>query len=129
MTEDQVIQQMRAHLEGQFPKVCKRCHRRFATLREYLLNTQHLGPAMPYDAEAGDWNPLKPLGTMTLALCPCGTTLALTSDGMPLLQLWSLLNWARSETQKRHITPRALLNYLRDAITKQVLAEPEPGPT
>jgi len=127
MTEDHVIQQMRAHLERQFPKVCTTCHRRFATLREYLLNIQHLGPAMPYDAEAGDWNSLKPLGPMTLALCPCGTTLTLTSDGMPLVQLWSLLNWARSETQKRHMTPRDLLTYLRGEICKQVLAEPDPG--
>ncbi len=126
MTEAEVIREMREHLEEQFPKVCAHCARRFATLRAYLLATKPLGSAMPYDADRGDWTPAKPLGTMTFANCPCGNTLALTSDDMPLLQLWSLLNWARSETKKRRMTPQELLNYLRDAITKQVLAEPDP---
>jgi hypothetical protein len=65
------------------------------------------------------------VGTATYANCRCGNTLALTSDGMPLLQLWSLLNWARRETQRRGMTPQELLNYLRDEITKQVLATPD----
>jgi hypothetical protein len=73
----------------------------FATLRKYLQTTTHLGPAMPYDAEMGDWSPLQPLGTMTYTNCPCGTTLALSSKGMPLSQLWALLNWARLETKRR----------------------------
>ena len=127
MTEAEVIRQMRAHLEGQFPKTCAVCQRCYATLRDYLRLTTHLGPAMPYDAEMGDWIPTRPLGTMTFARCACGTTLALTSEGMPILQLWTLLNWARVETHKRHMTPQALLNHLRDAITQQVLAEPGPG--
>ena len=123
MTEAEVIRKMREHLEGQFPKVCPKCARRFATLRDYLLIVEHLGPAIPYDAEAGDWNPVNPVGTMTFANCPCGTTLALSSAGMPLPQLWSLLNWARIETKKRGMTPGELLNYLRDEICKQVLKD------
>jgi len=121
MTEAQVIAAMREHLERQFPKVCPTCNRTFATLREYLEITTHQGTAMPYDADAGDWNPLKPMGTATYSNCRCGSTLALTSDGMPLLKLWPLLNWARIETQKRGMTPQELLNYLRDQIEKQVL--------
>ena len=46
MTEAEVIRTMREHLEGQFPKVCPACHRRFAALREYLLTTEHVGPAI-----------------------------------------------------------------------------------
>jgi len=80
---------------------------------------------MPYDADLGDWQPLKPLGTMTFANCPCKNTLVLSSEGMPLVQLWSLLRWARAETQRRGMTPQQLLNYLRDEICKQVLAEPD----
>src|ERR1700728_1462193 len=99
MTEAEVIKAMREHLEGLFPKVCPNCKRRFATLREYLLNTEHLGSAIPYDAEEGDWKPLHPLGTVTYANCRCGTTIALSSDGMPLLKLWRLLNWARITTK------------------------------
>jgi hypothetical protein len=117
---------MRQHLEGLFPKVCAKCGRRYPTFKNYLQNTTHLGSAVPYDVEMGDWNPTKPIGTATYADCKCGNTLALTSDGMPLSQLWSLLNWARAETAKRGQTPRELLNYLREEICKQVLADPDP---
>jgi len=127
MTETTVIKLMRQHLEAQFPKVCPKCKRTFVTLREYLLVTKHVGPPMPYDAEMGDWNPRQPVGTLTFSNCPCGTTLALSSHGMPLPQLWRLLNWARVETMKRGMTAQELLNYLRDEICKQVLEESDGG--
>jgi hypothetical protein len=114
---------MREHLEGLFPKVCANCNSRFATLHEYVSLTRHLGPAMPYDADLGDWNPLHPLGTVTYSNCPCGGTLALTSDGMPLRTLWTLLNWARVETRRRGMTPQELLTHLREEICKQVFAD------
>src|SRR5271169_6547346 len=113
MTEAEVVRIMREHLEGLFPKVCSNCSRRFATLREYLLATTHVGPAMSYDAEMGNWTPLRPLGTLTYANCPCGNTLALSSDGMSLSQLWSLLRWAKLETKRRGLSPQDLLDYLR----------------
>jgi hypothetical protein len=124
MNESEVIRIMRTHLEGRFPKVCSNCQHSYLSLREYLLNTDHVGSAIPYDAELGNWNPLRPIGTATYANCPCGNTMALTSKGMPLPQLWSLLNWARVETKKRGMTPKELLNYLRDEICKQVLSLP-----
>lgn len=127
MTEADVIKKMRAHLESQFPKVCNNCQRRYATLREYLRNTQHVGSAMPYDADAGNWLPLKPLGTVAYANCPCGSTLLLSSQGMPLHRYWSLLMWARVEAHTRKLTPQQLLNHLRDRICEQVLAEQDPG--
>jgi hypothetical protein len=49
--------------------------------------------------------------------------MALSSDGMPLETLWSLMDWARAETQRRGITPRQLLNQLRDILCQQVLAD------
>ena len=125
MTEADVIRAMREHLEGHFPKTCPNCQRKFGTLREYLQVTTHQGPSVPYDAELDDWQPMNPVGTVTLANCPCGTTLALSSAGMPLLQLWRLLNWARIETKQRGLNPQELLDHLRDEICKQVLAEPE----
>jgi hypothetical protein len=66
---------------------------------------------------------------MSYANCPCGTTLALSSQGMPLPQLWMLLAWARLETKRRGLSPQELLNYLRDEICKQVLAAPGQGNT
>lgn len=123
MTEADVIQAMREHLEGLFPKTCPNCQRVYGTLREYLQITTHRGQPMPYDAQAGDWQPLRPVGTMTFANCPCGSTLALSSQGMPLPQLWRLLKWAKSETGRRGMNPQELLSYLRDEICKQVLAD------
>ena len=58
MQEDDVIRIMREHLEGLFPKARGNCGRRFETLREYLMVTEHRGSAMPYDADLGDWEPV-----------------------------------------------------------------------
>jgi hypothetical protein len=117
---------MREHLEGLFPRTCSNCGRNFATLREFLQVTTHQGQPISYDAQAGNWQPQKPTGTMTFVNCSCGTTLALSSEGMPLPQLWRLLNWAKIETNRRGISSQALLSYLRDEICKQVLAGPGP---
>src|ERR1035441_7295166 len=112
MTEANVIQTIREHLEGQFPKVCSVCKRVFANFHEFLLITTPLGSTLSFDAEWNDWKPAQPLGTPTYANCPCGNTLSLTSDGMPLLSLWPLMNWARIETKRRRQTVEELLNYL-----------------
>ena len=125
MDEAKVIHHMRKHLECFFPKVCSNCGRRFATLREYIIKTQHAGPAMPYDADLGDWKPEKPLGAFLYSNCPCGNTLALSSNGMPLPLLWSIMAWAEPETKKRGMTPKELLSHLRDEMCKQGLAEPK----
>lgn len=128
MTEAEVIHAMRHHLEGLFPRLCPNCQRRFESLREYLQVTTHQGPPMSYDAELGRWKPLRPLGTMTLANCTCGSTLALTSQGIPLFKLWRMLNWARIETKRRAVGQQHLLGCLRDEICRQVLAEPSDRP-
>lgn len=124
MTEAEAIQTIRHHLENLFPKVCPKCQRTFATLREYQLNTKNIGPPMSYDAEMGRWHPLRPVGAVSLANCPCGTTLALSSEGMPLFKLWRLLNWARIETRRRGVSQQELLSQIRDVIRRQVLDGP-----
>ena len=123
MNEAEVIRQMREHVEGLFPKYCSNCGRRFDTLRKYLLATTHLGSAMPYDADLGDWKPENPLGAFLYSNCPCGNTLALSSKGMPLPLLWSIMAWAKRETKKQKMTPQELLTHLRDEMCKQVLSE------
>ena len=123
MTEAEVVKTLREYFEGLFPKVCPNCNRRFTTLREYILITKRLGPSMSFDAELGDWNTLRPMGSVALANCPCGSTLALGTEGMPLPKRLLLLNWVRIETQRRGLSPQELLDYLRDEIRKQVLAE------
>jgi len=123
MTEIEVIRIIRAHLESQFPKTCSKCMKRFETFRDFLLATTPVGSAISYDAEMGDWYPTDPVGSGALVNCACGTTLALTSAGMSLFRLWSLLNWARIESKKRHQTLTQLLNHLREKIDQQVLNE------
>ncbi len=121
MTEAEVLSAMREHLENLFPKNCPNCERRFPTLREYLKNTSPLGQAIPFDAERGDWHPVKPRGSVAFFVCSCNSTMALSSDGMPLERLWSLMDWAKIETERRGVSPRQLLNYLRDELCKQIL--------
>jgi len=118
---------MREHLEGQFPKFCSCCVRSFTSLREYLLVTEHRGSAMPYDADVEDWQPADPLGTATYANCPCGNTLVLSSEGIPLFVYWRLLHWALTETRRRRQSPQELLNHLRGEICARVLAGPDRG--
>lgn len=129
MTEAEVIQIMREHAEGLFPKVCPNCKRSFAKLREFILVTQRLEPAISYDAELGDWSPSRPIGTVWLANCPCGTTLALSSKGLPLSKLWQFLDWVKVEMERRGLSQEELLRYLRDEIRKQVLTEAVHGDT
>jgi hypothetical protein len=121
MTESEVISQLIKHIDGLFPKTCAVCRSGFVTFRDYLLNTKHIG-AVCFDVELNDWKPFKPVGTLSYANCRCGNTLSLTSKGMPINQLWQLLDWARIEMQKRDLNMRGLLNYLQDEICKQVLA-------
>lgn len=123
MNEAEVIRIIRQHLEKQFPKVCPNCQRSYGTLREYVRLTTPQGAPIPYDVQRGEWLPVKPLGTVVLANCPCGSTLALSSEGVALTRLWQLWRWARAETVKRGQTPEELLAYLREKIREQVLAE------
>ena len=127
MTRFEVVRAIRQHLEGQFPKVCSVCHHSYGSFREFLLVTTPVGSTMSYDAELNEWNPVRPIGTATYANCPCGNTLALSSQGMPLRRLWQLMNWARSETRNRGQTLEELLNQLRDEIRQDVLGEPGPA--
>jgi hypothetical protein len=124
MTEAEVVETVRKHFESLFPKTCPTCRRQFATLREYILGTERIGPVRSYDADVGDWTTKQPVGSVALANCPCGSTLALSTEGMSLPQRLALLSWVKSETQRRGISPSALLDRLRDTIRTQVLAEP-----
>ena len=123
MTDEEIIQMMREHFEGLFPKVCNSCGRCYATLREYILDTKRLGRSISYDAEAADWETTDPMGGVALANCPCGTTLALTTEGMPLSKIHLVLKWIRVESERRGLSPMELLGYLRDEVRKQVLAD------
>jgi hypothetical protein len=110
MTEDDVVRIVRSYIEGLFPRVCHNCGRRFASLREYLETTRHLDSPIQY----------ADIGVMSLAVCPCGSTLAVGSGGIPRAQFVELMEWARGECATRSISIRELLRHLRERIDRQV---------
>ena len=124
MTDNEIIQIAREHFEMLFPKVCANCGRHFGTLREYILNTKRIGTTTCYDAEIGDWETTKPIGAAAHSNCPCGTTLSLTSEGMPISHFQLVLSWIKEETERRGLSPTELMDYVRDEIRKRVLIDP-----
>ena len=124
LSDDEIIRMMREHFEGLFPRVCSNCDRRYATLREYILSTKRIGATISYDAEIGDWETTQPIGAFALANCTCGNTMALSTDGIPVSQMQLLLKWVKTETERRGLSPRELIDYVRDEVRKQVLAHP-----
>jgi hypothetical protein len=127
MTDDEVVQILCVYFESLFPKVCPTCNRCFATLREYLLITTPIGPPKSYNTEFIDWKTWQPVGSMAMANCPCGSTLALSTDQMELSLRRELFNWLMTETQHRGVKESDLLEYLRDRVRKRVLGDPIPG--
>jgi len=123
MTEDDVVRIVRLYIEGLFPKTCPNCSARFESLREYLEATTHLASPVLYD-EIEQGIPDQPFGPMSLANCVCGTTLTISSRGIPTEQMVELLTWARSECLRRSIGIRDLLSHIRDRIDAEVLASP-----
>jgi hypothetical protein len=126
MTDQEALHLVRQHFESLFPKTCSSCGRRFATLREYIVSTTRVGPAKSYDAELGDWKPAEPIGSLALSNCPCGSTLALSTEGMALPQRLALLSWVKIETQRRGVSSSQLLERMRDEIRRQVLSDQAP---
>jgi hypothetical protein len=123
MNESDVIRVMLEHVSRQFPKKCSCCGKQYASLAEYLRSTTHVGKPVSLDADMGDWQPKEPLGVISCAACSCGTTMAISSDGMGLITLLQLMNWARKETKLRGIGMRELLEDLRTKIDKIALQE------
>ena len=123
MTDAEAKLMMIEHLKGLFPKTCPKCHRQFASLRDYFLNTTPVGEAVSIDLEADDLRPLRPLGSGAVSKCKCGASMIISSDGMPLFRLWSLLLWAKYETIRRNVTTKELMQSLRTEIRQQVIDE------
>ena len=128
MVEDEVVKIVYKHVEKQFPMDCSTCNHHFASLKEYLEYTSPTGKPISYDAERGDWKPLKPFGTFSLRTCQCGTTLSLSSHGMRLATLWRLLQWLRKESSSRKINMREVMDDIRKKINDQALNRKEAEP-
>lgn len=122
MTEAEVLAIMREYYSSLFPKVCPHCQRCFATLREYVNATRPVGRYMSYDVESGSWTP--EMGTLALANCPCGNTLALSTEDLKPATRAILLGWVKTEAERRSVDPSDLLADLRVELRRQIMAEP-----
>ncbi len=81
----------------------------------------HTGKPISYDAEVGDWNPTSPIGSIAMSNCNCGSTLAIDSRGMSLIDVWQLLRWARKETRARNLEIKDLMEDIRNKIDAKIL--------
>ena len=122
LSDVEVVGIVRKHIESKFPKECGVCGRRFASLAEYLRGTTHVGD--PVSGDSID-KPLRtrPVGTLSYASCPCGTTLIISSAGLDVFTMRNLMKWARATAAEHRISLRQVLANLRERIDAQVLSE------
>ena len=126
---DDAARLVRAHIERKFPKTCNTCGRVFSNLPDYIRGTRHVGQPVSYDAALNDWRPKDPIGTHAIALCSCGTSVAIDSSGMSLVTLWRLMRFARSETSRRGVTMSEFLAGIRAEVERQALEGDLRAPT
>ena len=121
MSEADLIWVIRKHVEGLFPKTCSVCHRVFPNYRDYLRNTKRCGVPISYDLELNDLKPKRSSGNIALADCSCGNTLTISSEGMPLMQIWQILYWVKMESLRRGVKTEEIICYIRDTVENQAL--------
>jgi hypothetical protein len=66
-----------------------------------------------------------PLGPIAHAICLCGNTLTIGSEGIPKAQLVELIKWAKADSQRQSIGMNEVLRQLRDRIDEEVLRDDE----
>jgi hypothetical protein len=125
LTENDVIEIIHNYLKSNYPSECKNCGKQFDSLADYLRNTTHIGLPVSYDAIKGNWKLVKQIGTISMADCPCGTTLSVSSKNMDLKTMRKLMLWAKKETRKQDKKLTYLLGELRAKVDAKVFSEEE----
>ncbi len=113
LTREQVVAIVLEHCSRQFPRPCPTWADRFATLGDFLRRTVSVGAPVSYDGELRQWQPTDPVGTTSYYGCPCGTTLCITSEGMPLPTHWQLLAFVKHLHESSARPLREILDDLR----------------
>jgi hypothetical protein len=121
MDKRQVISTIIDFISKQFPRRCPCCGKKFSSLSAYLQQTTHIGKPVSYDADIGDWNPTQPLGSVSIANCTCGTSLAISSKGINVVTLTKLMHWVRVEAEKKGVTISDVLLDIRNEIDNYFL--------
>lgn len=124
MTREEVVDIIYKHVSTHdFPKTCPNCGRVFQTLKEYIENTEQVGKPVSYDAEFNEWEPKKPMGTVAMSNCSCGSSISISSGGMPLPTLLRIMMWVKIESMKKSISVSDLLQEFRDEVNERALKE------
>jgi len=122
MTEDDIVATVGKHMAAQFPRKCPNCGRTYATVQDYLRITTPVGQVISDDVTEGNWRPTKPLGALAFSNCPCGDTLAMSTNGLPLATTWAIMDWLRRTIAERGVEPQAVVEELRTRIRAELLA-------
>lgn len=123
MNRDEVVRVIINFLSDQFPIDCKCCGKKYNSYKEFIKNTTPVGKPVSYDAQKGDWRPENPLGAISMHNCSCGSTIALSSQKIDRDTLWQLMDWAKSESEKRNIELSELLAELRTIVHETVFSD------
>ncbi len=110
MDAQEALAIVRTHFASQFPRTCDACGHLYPSLAAYLQLTRTPGDFVSYDAAEGSWTPT--LGGLLLSNCPCGTTLALTTDTLPWETRRALLEWVLQECARRQLAVEDLVTEL-----------------
>ena len=121
MNQKDVVTTIKNFIEKKFPRECTCCGKRYNSLADYVRNTTRQGKMTSYGAEQVTPNPKKPLGALAMANCSCGSTMALSSDGMDSETLWKLADWVLKEREGRGTAIEDVLEEVRQHIIKEVL--------
>lgn len=123
--ENQVVELLYAHFCGQFPKTCRRCERVYPTLKDYVTRTDALPQAISYDIPFVEGDGATPIGAAVFAKCICGNTLTLATAELDLAVRLKLIDWARSELERRQWTPGEFLNHMRERLRQRAMLAPD----
>ena len=108
---------------AQFPRACRTCGTVYPSFRAWIERTVPVGAPMPDDSEDED-----PIGLISFANCPCGSTLSLTCEDPT-----GAAHRAFNEALRRQVAATGrgrgeLLAELREAVRAAVRASGSPGP-
>ena len=123
LSEEEVIEIIKNHFVAQFPKKCNCCGKTYMSAEEFIRSTAYVGEPVSYDVEMDRAQPSRPIGTVGLVNCSCGSTLAISSKGIGVKTMWKLMEWGRAEAKKRGMSAGELLGYIRKTIDESIVSE------
>jgi len=121
LNEEIVIKTLRTSLEKLFPKKCTNCCKQFATIKEFLLNTSHVGEPIFYDLRYGDRVHCPPFGIVRMFNCVCGTTLSLRIHELSVATFIQLQGWIDRESKRQGVSTDQIMAQIRVKIDDMVL--------